>query len=101
MMLIEYPKERNKANKIIQRSGIDYREILPTVNAILKDIKRRQDNALFNYTKKFDKFDLNEKNIRVSRNEIRKAYKNVNPEVIRALRYSFRNIKKYHEEQFR
>lgn len=100
-MLIEYPKNKTKVQRIIQRSGIDYKDILPTVGSILEAVKKGGDKALFECTKKFDNFDLNEKNIRISREEVKRAYKNVSPDVVKSLKYAYRNIKKYHEEQFR
>lgn len=71
------------------------------VKPILRDVRRNGDKALIRYTKKFDNYNLTADKIRVSREEIKDAYKNVDKDLIRALKHAHKNITKFHREQFR
>ena len=56
--------------------------------------------ALFQYTKDFDKADINASNIKVTEEEIKEAYDRLeNPELVQVIRRSLKNIKEYHEKQ--
>ncbi len=77
------------------------KQINSVVSDIISDIKKRGDEALFEYTKKFDGFELNEENIRVSKEEIDAAYKSISQELISTLEKSAKNIKAFHEKQKR
>ncbi len=76
-------------------------ETITTVASIIRDVIDKKDKALFEYTKKFDRFDLTSRNIRVTRNEIESAYSRTDDSLIAALEHAHRNIKKFHSEQFR
>ena len=54
---IEYSENLN-LEKELARSQFSYDDVNETVENILKDVKKRGDKALFEYTKKFDKVDL-------------------------------------------
>ena len=54
-------------NKLLQRSPESYGKYEDIVNDIIKNIRERKDEALFEYTKKFDHFDLSDDSIRVSK----------------------------------
>ena len=49
------------------------------VEAILKDIKEKGDEALFAYTERFDGVRLDKDSFRVTPKEIREAYEQVDP----------------------
>jgi len=69
------------------------------VFAILRDVEKRGDRALFAYTKRFDGVALTEKTVEVSPLEIREALCGV-PERERAvLELAAGRIKEYHERQ--
>jgi histidinol dehydrogenase len=59
-------------------------ELLDYVRIIVEDVKSRGDEAVQEYTAKFDKVELNE--FRVSEDEIQEAYKQVTQEQVEALR---------------
>ena len=42
------------------------------MDQIIKDVHNNGDKALFSYTKEFDKADINEANIKVTEEEIKK-----------------------------
>ncbi|MDR1939449.1 MAG: histidinol dehydrogenase [Clostridiales bacterium] len=76
-----------------------YEDKLHTVDRIIKDVRERGDDALFEYARAYDKVDLNENNIRVTEAEIAEAYDNTPPELMSSLLKCKANILKYHERQ--
>lgn len=67
--------------------------------AIIKDVRKRGDEALFEYTSKFDGFDLNADLIAVSGEEIRSSARRSEDEMVEILRVAISNIRQFHEEQ--
>ena len=67
--------------------------------AIIKDVRKRGDEALFEYTSKFDSFDLNADLIAVSGEEIRSSARRSEDEMVEILRVAISNIRQFHEEQ--
>ena len=53
---------------------------------ILDAVKERGDEALFEYTKKFDGADIHSSNILVTEDEIKEAYDTVDPGLIEVIR---------------
>ena len=95
---IEYSENLN-LGKELARSQFSYDDVNETVENILKDVKKRGDKALFEYTKKFDKVDL--KTLEVSEEEIQKAFDTIDKELLEVIKYSHDNIKLFHERQVR
>ena len=95
---IKYSENLN-LEKELARSQFSYDDVNETVENILKDVKKRGDKALFEYTKKFDKVDL--KTLEVSEEEIQKAFDTIDKELLEVIKYSHDNIKLFHERQVR
>lgn len=93
--------KKNLLKDLLKRSPSSYGSYEATVNEIIENVKENGDRAVFEYTKKFDKFDLNESNIRVTREEIENAYASVGDELINVYRKSAENIRVFHEKQLR
>jgi histidinol dehydrogenase len=66
---------------------------------IIADVRARGDEALKSYTEKFDGVRLD--SLRVTDEEIEKAYRNVSEEVLRIIQEASANIRDYHERQKR
>ena len=73
MRIVKLTKEskNNILEGMLKRSPNNYGSYESVVADILANIKENGDKALFEYTKKFDKFDLNKDNIRVTEEEIK------------------------------
>lgn len=101
MEIIKYGEESGKwlAEKLLNRSAQGKSNVQEIVDGIIKDIRERGDEALFEYTKKFDGFNVNRGNLIVSREEIEEAYNAVDPELIRVIKRAAERIKNYHEKQ--
>lgn len=88
-------------NDLLQRSPGHYSQYEATVREIIEGVRSKGDCALFEYTQKFDHFELNGENIRVTKQEIRKARDNMDPELVRVIQESAENIRRFHEKQLR
>ena len=97
---LDESSKKNILNDLLKRSPNNYDNFADSVNAILANVKKNGDKALFQYTKDFDKADINASNIKVTEEEIKEAYDRLeNPELVQVIRRSLKNIKEYHEKQ--
>ena len=87
--------------KLIKRSTSDYGEYEKTVADIIENIKTRGDEAVFEYTLKFDKFELTKENIRVTEAEIKEAYAELDEEYVDVMREAAANVAEFHKKQLR
>ncbi len=86
---------------LLKRTTDDYGEQEVVVKEIIKNVHDNGDAALFEYTKKFDKADINAGNIKVTDAEIEEAYGLVDGELIEVIRKAIKNISDFHELQKR
>lgn len=84
---------------LLKRSPNHYGEFEGRVNAIIDEVRKNRNQAVFSYTKQFDGADINEDNILVTEEEIKEAYEQVDEKLLAVIRKSLANIKKYHEKQ--
>ncbi len=91
----------NVLNDLLKRSPNNYSGYEEKVNEILTAVKTEGDKALFDYTLKYDKYQLTPENIRVTAEEIREAYAQMDPELVEVIRRSAANIRAFHEKQLR
>lgn len=99
--IIKYEQENGKkiVEQLLNRSMLEYGNVQKTVDEILADVKKNKDCALFKYTKQFDGFDVNENNIKVSKEEIQEAYNLVDDELIEVFKKAAERIKNFHKKQ--
>jgi histidinol dehydrogenase len=76
-------------------------KFVETVSQICDDVLNNGDDALVNYTKKFDDPNFELKDIEVSKEEIKKAYLSVDKNIIRILEEAYDRIYKFHLTQVR
>lgn len=91
--------KNNILEDLLKRSPNSYGKFEAAVNDILLNVRTNKDEALFKYTKDFDKADINASNIVVTKEEIEEAYTKVDPDLVDVIRKSLKNIKEYHEKQ--
>ena len=101
MKIVELSEENKKEvqKNILQRSPSTFGAQEATVRSIIEDIKARGDEAVFEYTKKFDRAEITTDNFQVTEEEIRAAYKEVPPELLDVVRKALVNIRAFHEKQ--
>ncbi|MCD8239057.1 MAG: histidinol dehydrogenase [Clostridiales bacterium] len=101
MEIIKYDSEQGKQlfNRLLNRSKQNEGKFQETVDEILKNIKQNGNKAVFEYTKKFDGFDVNENNFKVTRAEIKKAYAETDPDLVEVMEKAAERISAYHQKQ--
>ncbi len=85
----------------MKRSPNQYGEYEETVNEILETVKEKGDEALFDYTERFDGVRIAPENVRVTEQEIEDAYTQVDGHLVEIIRKSLANIREYHQKQVR
>lgn len=91
----------NILESLLKRSPNQYDSYQDTVNEILNEVKEKGDEALFRYTKKFDKAEITPDNIRVTGEEIQEAYAQVETSLVEVMKKSLANIQDFHKKQLR
>lgn len=101
MRILKLTKDskQNILENLLKRSPNNYTEYESSVNEIINNVRENRDKAIFDYTKKFDKADIDASNIRVTKEEIQEAYDKVDEKLLAVIKKSLVNIKKYHEKQ--
>ena len=69
------------------------------VRTILEDVRKRGDDALIEYTQRYDHVDLSASGIRVTSAEIERAADSVDAETAEALNYARERIEAHHKRQ--
>lgn len=85
--------------RVMNRSQLQNDEISRRVKEIVSRIREEGDAALFEYTARFDKAEINADNVLVTREEIDKAYEAASPEWLAAMREAAKRITAFHEKQ--
>ncbi len=93
--------KQNLMNDLLKRSPNNYSQYEATVNEIIENVKANKNKAIFEYTLKFDKFELTEENIKVTRAEIDEAYSLMDAKLVEVIRKAASNIKDFHVKQLR
>ena len=101
MRTVTLTKESTKdiLENLLKRSPSSYGKYEMAVAQILDKVKQEKDQALFGYTKEFDKADITAENIRVTEEEIKEAYEQVDPSLLAVIRKALVNIRTYHDKQ--
>src|SRR5262249_2146565 len=69
------------------------------VQAILQDVRDRKDEAVCDYAKRFDEFDLTPESMRVPEEHTREYAEGADDELVEILRRAVKNIREFHENQ--
>lgn len=101
MRIVKLTKESksNILENLLKRSPNSYGKFESAVADILANVKSRGDDALFEYTRNFDKADINPSNIVVTQEDIDEAYSLVDDKLLDVIRKALVNIRDYHEKQ--
>ncbi len=85
--------------QILERAETVPAGIEQTVSEIIADVRQRGDQALFDYTARFDRLNLTVETLQVSRAEIDQALIEVDPDALAALRLAAERIAAFHRKQ--
>lgn len=86
---------------LLKRSPNNYSEYEDVVAEIIGNVREQGDTAVFEYTKKFDKWDICANNIRVTEAEIDEAFSVVDADFVEVMKKSAANIEDFHRKQLR
>lgn len=103
-MRIQRLDQNTKANlleDLLKRSPNNYGQYEEGVAEILARVKEEGDQAIFDFTRRFDHAEISEETIRVTKEEIEEAYRQVSPSLVEIIRKALVNIRSYHEKQRR
>ena len=92
---------KNILENLLKRSPNSYKEFEGRVADIVAAVKEKGDEALFEYTARFDQVQISSDTIRVTEEEIEEAYQNVDKDLLEVIRKALVNIRAYHEKQRR
>lgn len=103
MRILDLTEEsrKNILEDLLKRSPSSYGKFEDAVSEIVNNVKKKGDEALFAYTKEFDKAELSKENVIVTQEEIDEAYAEVDDELLAVMRRALVNIRSFHEKQKR
>ncbi len=93
--------KKNLLEDLLKRSTNDYGEYEKIVADIIEQVRTRKEEAIFEYSLKFDKCTTTKENFEVTKEEIKAAYSELDEHFIQVMKDSAQNIKTYHEKQKR
>ncbi len=90
---------QERIDKILSRSFQLPAETEASVMEIITEVRKGGDQALAEYTRKFDASEFTTERIAVSQRELDQAYNQVTQEFMAALKKAIANIREFHERQ--
>lgn len=84
---------------ILKRAETDITEQMKIAKEVSDDIRERGDEAVLEYTAKFDHVELTADTMRVTKEEIEAGYNRLDAETREAIEYAYKNIYDFHEKQ--
>lgn len=91
--------KNDELRKLIARSDVEVEEYEKTVKKIIRDVKERGDEAIIEYTEKFDKAKLTPKDIQIPFEKLEEAYETIEEDTRWALEVAVERVREFHETQ--
>src|SRR5579864_503139 len=85
--------------RLLRRAEIQIDELIEYVRPILQGVRERGDEALIEFTARFDRVQLTADRLRVGREEIERAYQLLDTSVREAIEHAVRHVRTFHERQ--
>jgi len=85
--------------RIMKRSKIEIDKIIDDVKKIINEVREKGDEAITEFLSMQIGRTVKPEEIVVKQEDIAKAYKSLNPKVIKAIKHLIRNVKKFHKKQ--
>ena len=86
-------------SRLLRRAELQIDELVEYVRPIVRGVRERGDEALLEFTSRFDHIQLTAQQLRVSRAEIDEAHQLLNPQIRAALEQAIHNVRTFHEQQ--
>ena len=100
-MRLTKDSQRDILDSLLKRSPNNYGQYESVVADIIANVREKGDQAVFDYTSQFDKWDCDADHIRVTEAETMKAYAEADPAFIAVMEKSAANIRDFHRKQLR
>ena len=97
--IIQNTRDSAKLDAILSRTPAFSPEREAAVREIVTAVKERGDRALLAYTKKFDNIAMAAADMRVTESEIKTAYDNADPKLLKIIAAAAANIRNFHNAQ--
>ncbi|MHA1238284.1 MAG: histidinol dehydrogenase [Candidatus Odinarchaeia archaeon] len=88
-------------NRILERGKLSTLSVLDKVTNIINSVRAKGDNAIIEFTEKFDQVKLTKEELVISKEEIDAAYDMLDEKVINAIIKAKENIETFHKAQLR
>ncbi|QWV97015.1 histidinol dehydrogenase [Geomonas nitrogeniifigens] len=88
-----------KFDAIVERGEESGREVEEVVLGIISDVRRRGDEALLEYTRRFDRVECDAAGLEITEAEFAKAFAQVDEKDLAALKLAVERVARYHEKQ--
>jgi histidinol dehydrogenase len=85
--------------RLLRRAEIQIDELIEYVRPIVQGVRERGDEALLEFTARFDRVQLTADRLRVGREEVEHAYQLLDTSVRKAIEHAIRNVRTFHERQ--
>lgn len=101
MRIVKLTKESadHILENMLKRSPTQYTQQEEAVAGIIAEVRKDGDAALFRFTERFDGAAIDAGSIQVTEKEIREAYEQVDPSLLKVIQKALVNIRDYHEKQ--
>ncbi len=101
MKLVQLKKKNleKRLNGLRRETTLSAPRIEASVRKIVESVRKKGDEALFWYTKKYDKFEIARRTVRVSKEEVEKAKSQVSDEIKSNLALASKRIREYQEKK--
>ncbi|WP_456479355.1 histidinol dehydrogenase [Nautilia sp.] len=94
------PGFKEEFNEILKRGKMDIENVEGIVRNIINEVKNEGNAALFRHIAKFDGWEPKSgEDLEISKEEMKKAYENLDEKLKKALHLAYDRIKAYHEKQ--
>lgn len=103
MRIVTLTQESKKTllEDLLKRSPNHYGQYEKTVQDIIANVRTNGDKALFELAHQFDKNNIDENCFKVTEEEIKEAFEQIEPEFIAVMKKAAANITVYHKKQIR
>lgn len=91
---------KQEFENILARAKTDIKEVSSIVTGIIDEIVEDGNEALKKHIEKFDKWEVkSDEELQISKDDMKKAYENIDEKLKEALHIAYDRIKTYHEKQ--
>lgn len=91
--------DATQRSRLLRRAEIEIDDLIEYVRPIVRAVRDRGDEALIEFTARFDGVPLIPGQLRVSREEIDRAYNMLDTEVLVAIKHAISNVRTFHQRQ--